>query len=158
MVFVLLSLRHFCHVFFAAYCCFHFRSFAFSFLRHLLLSGFALKAVRLLMRQTAGWSSACAILKDAPKTGSKVNTFVMAQACQNVLVLSTYSSPPPTHTETDLLNQFVSHDMVPSYRTIKMIYEPNEVVRKCVCMQQNSKSIHFFFLIVFFWQFVLISF
>lgn len=136
--------------FFAAYCCFHFRSFAFSFLRHLLLSGFALKAVRLLMRQTAGWSSACAILKDAPKTGSKVNTFVMAQACQNVLVLSTYSSspaPPPsyTHTETDLLNQFVSHDMVPSYRTIKMIYEPNEVVRKCVCMQQNSKSILFFF-------------
>lgn len=33
----------------------------------------------------AVWSSACAILKDAPKTGSKVSTFVMVQACQNVL-------------------------------------------------------------------------
>lgn len=113
-----------------------------------LLSGFArfaLKAVRLLMRQSSGWSSACAILKDAPKTGSKVSTFVMAQACQNVLVLPSPLTrepppPPPSPTQRDLRNQFVSHDVLLTYRAINIVYEPIEVVRKCVCMQRNSKS------------------
>lgn len=145
MLFVLLPFRQFCHVF-VAYCCFRFRSFAFSFALFVAvcLSSPALKAVRLLMRHwagwLAGWSSACAILKDAPKTGSKVSTFVMVQACQNVLA----TPPPPLFPfpwARSAKSFCVTWYTILTYRTIKKIYEPNEVVRKCVCLQQiNSKS------------------
>lgn len=116
-----------------------------SLLRCLSLSAFA----RLLWRQfvylcaigLAGWSSACAILKDAPKTGSKVGTFVMVQACQNVLATPTPTPPLPIALSTICKIVLCHMTYSLTYRTIKKIYVPNEVVRKCVCMQQiNSKS------------------